>query len=64
MAREAPLDETLRDLETQVNLAVATVERLRQEKLELQHRIDGLEQQRGQAIERINIILDRAETLR
>jgi cell division protein FtsB len=62
-AREPALDEVFRELEARVARAVQEIRKLKHEKADLERRIADLERTRVQAVERLNIILDRIETL-
>lgn len=63
MRRDTTLEETVRELETRVSLALGRVQRLQKEQTQLQEQLDQLERRRVQILKRVNTMLDRIESL-
>ncbi|MEO0080051.1 MAG: hypothetical protein ABIK44_05190 [candidate division WOR-3 bacterium] len=59
-----PLEEDFRRLEERIDAVLALVARLRQENQHLREQLDEARCRRQEAIERLNIILDKIAALR
>jgi phage shock protein A len=63
MRRDAGLEDVLRELEEKVRVTAEKVAGLRKEQAQLEERVRNLERQRTRAMQRINVVLDKIETL-
>ena len=63
MARDASVEETFRELEESIRRARRRIEELKQENESLRGKIAALQSDRARAAARVNIILDRIDSL-